>query len=206
MMPAGDKPLVVKIGGSLAGSGRLPVILALLAGADRRIAVVPGGGVFAEAVRSAQRDQGFSDAVAHRMALLAMHQMAELYCELEPRACQAETVEAFYQAWEANRLPVWLPLALAGADASLPEDWTLTSDALAAWLAARLGGDIVLVKSCDVDPAAAAANLARDGVVDQAFPRLVVDAGLAWRVLGRDDDGALRAIIGSAVDAPGSPC
>lgn len=126
-----------------------------------------------------------------------MHQMAELYFERQPEARPAESLDAFRQAWMAGLLPVWLPLALAGNDASVPQDWTMTSDALAAWLAARLGGDVLLVKSCSVDQSAIANRLASDGVVDQAFPGIVSDAGLAWRVLGTGDDTEIAALVAS---------
>ncbi len=77
-------PLVLKIGGSLAESGRLRAILRLVIRARRRVVIVPGGGPFADAVRSTQASLGFSDAAAHEMALLAMHQMAGVMIALEP--------------------------------------------------------------------------------------------------------------------------
>ena len=72
------KPLVVKIGGSLVETGRLREILAIVARAQRPTVIVPGGGPFADAVRNAQAEFGFSDEAAHRMAILAMHQTALL--------------------------------------------------------------------------------------------------------------------------------
>ena len=45
---------------------------------------VAGGGVFADAVRSAQQRFTFSDAAAHAMALLAMEQYAALLADLDP--------------------------------------------------------------------------------------------------------------------------
>ena len=65
---------VVKVGGSLcADSGRLRALLASIAeGAFGPCLVVPGGGVHADAVRAAQKRDGFDDAEAHRRALDAM--------------------------------------------------------------------------------------------------------------------------------------
>src|SRR5262249_34381680 len=59
---------------------------AVAAGAGR-VVVVPGGGPFADAVRTAQARMGFDDRAAHRMALLAMDQycyaLANLRTELK---------------------------------------------------------------------------------------------------------------------------
>ena len=63
-------PLVVKLGGSL--HNRLPDIVPLLCTSRRPLLVVPGGGLFAEAVR---REQAADDA-AHWMAIAAMEQYA----------------------------------------------------------------------------------------------------------------------------------
>jgi aspartokinase-like uncharacterized kinase len=189
-------PLVLKLGGSLAESGRLTSRLALVRRARRPVVVVPGGGLFADAVRAAQAATGFSDAVAHDMALLAMHQMAAVFCDLEPRLAPAETLESMAAAWRRRRVPVWMPMRLSAGDRRIPRDWSITSDGLAARLAERLcGAEVVLVKSCAVRASASAATLARQGVVDAVFPQIVARAGLRWRVLGAGDDARLAALL-----------
>ncbi|WP_295558450.1 uridylate kinase [uncultured Hyphomicrobium sp.] len=189
-------PVVLKLGGSLAESGRLRVLLALVARARRPVVVVPGGGAFADAVRETQAALGFSDETAHDMALLAMHQMADAMIALEPRLLGAETLEGFARAWRRNRIPVWLPASLCAGDRRIPRDWSITSDGLAARLAERLGdAELVLVKSRRVRRTAPASTLARQGIVDPVFPVIVERAGLAWRVLGRGDDATLSQLL-----------
>jgi hypothetical protein len=80
-------PIVVKLGGSLlADPARLRAWLAqLAAGALGPCLIVPGGGPFADAVRTAQAALGFDDALAHRLALDAMGRMAQVFCALEPK-------------------------------------------------------------------------------------------------------------------------
>ncbi len=70
------RPIVVKLGGSVVRSGELPAWLDAIAGAQVPIVVVPGGGALADEVRACQSQLGFGDQAAHRMALLAMDQLA----------------------------------------------------------------------------------------------------------------------------------
>jgi aspartokinase-like uncharacterized kinase len=189
-------PVVLKLGGSLAESGRLRRLLGLVSRARRPVVVVPGGGAFADAVRATQKALGFSDAAAHDMALLAMHQMADAMMALEPRLVGAESLIGIARAWRRRRIPVWLPANLCAGDRRIPRDWSITSDGLAARLAERLGDvELVLVKSRTVRRTASAATLARQGIVDPVFPTVVARADLAWRVLGPGDDAELSDLM-----------
>lgn len=190
------KPLVLKIGGSLAETGRLRATLALVARARRPIVVVPGGGPFADAVRDAQARLGFSDAAAHDMALLAMHQMATALADIEKRLVEADTILAFKRAWCGRRIPVWLPRRLCAGDRRIPRDWSITSDGLAARLGERLGGaEVALLKSCAVPRGASPETLARHGIVDPVFPAIVRRASLSWHVLGPGETATLAGLI-----------
>lgn len=161
---------VVKLGGSLLGAPALRRWLDLLARSAGPLAIVPGGGPFADAVRRLQPRLGFGDLAAHRMAILAMQQNALRLHELEPRLRLAETEAELGTASPC----LWLPWRLAGRAADLPASWDVTSDSLAAWLAARLGARaLLLVKSGRVpEGKRSAAELAGAGLVDPAFPSL----------------------------------
>jgi len=188
---AGRSPIVVKLGGSLAESRRLAAILKIVGAARHPCVVVPGGGTFADAVRAAHRKHHLPEPVSHRMALLAMHQTGMMQAAMHDRLEPAETLSAMRHAMSEGRIPVWLPLKLTDADTRITADWRTTSDALAARLAERLGGSVVLVKSCRVDPEATPAQLARKGIVDPAFAEIVGRAALPWRVLGAGDEAEL---------------
>lgn len=196
MSRAPSRPLVVKIGGSLAGSARLKTVLEMVGKARSPLIVVPGGGRFADAVRAEQACLGFSDKAAHEMALLAMHQMACLIIDMQPRLLAAETFAAMRRAWGEGRTPVWLPSRLALNDPSIPATWSSTSDGLAAWLAERLRARAVaLVKSLRADPSATAADLAQSGAVDPLFAEIVARAGLAWHIVGPGEDDRLCSLL-----------
>jgi 5-(aminomethyl)-3-furanmethanol phosphate kinase len=190
------KPTVVKLGGSLAESGRLPKILQIVGAARAPLVIVPGGGEFADAVRRAQADYKFSDAAAHRMALLAMHQTGLMLAALHKRLEPFETLAGLRRALKGGRVPVWLPFKMIESDKRVPADWTATSDGLAARLAERLGGaPVVLVKSCRIRQGATVVALARAGVVDATFAAIVKRARLQWRLVGEGDDCELATLL-----------
>ena len=76
---------VIKLGGSLLGQPELPQWLnALTRFGDGKIVIVPGGGLFADAVREAQAETLIADGLAHEMAVMAMDQYAMLMTGLNP--------------------------------------------------------------------------------------------------------------------------
>ena len=149
-----SRPIVVKLGGSVVRSQELPAWLDVIAASPRPIIIVPGGGAFADEVHAAQAELGFGDGAAHRMALLAMDQLA----------------------------------------------WAVTSDSLALWLARRVNaGCCYVIKSIRRQRSDfSAAQLARDGVVDEAFPAMLKDASFRVHLLGRGDQAALAASLSGA--------
>ena len=192
------KPLVIKLGGSLAESGQLKGWLSVLARARRPVVVVPGGGPFADAVREAQPSFRYDDETAHRMALLAMHQMALAMIASEPRLVAAETLAEIERTARGRRIPIWMPERLADADKRIPRDWTITGDGLAARLAERLCTPVVLVKSCIADPSLSARALAKAGVVDRTFATIVNRAGLTWQIVGPGEQSELAELVDAA--------
>lgn len=192
---ADGRPLVVKLGGSLVESGRLKAILALVATARVPVVIVPGGGGFADAVRVLQSDMGFDDPTAHRLAILATEQTAHMLMALAPHLEAAATFEQL-QLTQDGKVPVWLPWRLAGQATDIPEDWSITSDGLALWLAGRIGAaGLVLVKSCAVSSQADAAALAVAGVIDPWFAANVARLGIPWCAVGPADDALLADLL-----------
>lgn len=190
------KPFVLKIGGSLAETGRLEAVVARVARARRPLVLVPGGGKYADEVRARQRTEGFPDGEAHRLAILAMHRTAADMIEMQPRLAAAEGMRDIRALLRGARIPVWLPARMALADMAIPRDWSITSDGLAARLAERMGGlGVLLLKSVRVRAGAGGAALAASGVVDPAFPVICRRAGLWWRVLGPGDERQLEGVL-----------
>mgnify|MGYP003587113929 CR=1 FL=1 len=181
---------IVKLGGSLLRDPLLPAWLDRIVRAGP-IAVVPGGGAFADAARAAQAHWRVDDLTAHNMAVLGMAQFAHLLHGLEPRLALADSVAGLAAQLAAGRAAIWLPLALQRDAPDALTNWDATSDSLAAWLALRLGArGVALVKSCPVPAQATPAELAAAGIVDRAFPGYAdqcTRAGIACSVLTRTD-------------------
>ena len=140
---------VVKLGGSLMGTPALIGWLnALTKFGDGKVVIVPGGGVFADAVRDAQAKTGIDDATAHQMAVLAMDQYAMLMAGLNAALVMASSELEIAECGWQHRAVLWKPSAMVLADQELPMSWDLTSDSLAAWLAAKLNAQhLLIVKS-----------------------------------------------------------
>ena len=183
---------VVKLGGSLLHDPLLPAWLSRLAtqGAGQ-VVIVPGGGPFADAARTLQKEWRVNELCAHNMAVLGMAQCAHLLHGIEPRLALADSEAGLRARLAEGRAAIWLPLTLQRDAPDALTNWDVTSDSLAAWLALRLGArGVVLVKSCPVPAQATPAELAAAGIVDRAFPGYAEQcarAGIACSVLTRTD-------------------
>ncbi len=192
---------IVKLGGSHANGPHIKDWLRAIAAESGAIVIVPGGGPFADAVRSAQASMGYDDSAAHAMALMAMAQFGRALISLNPALRLTASRSAISRALKEGKVPVWSPEAMARA-AALPETWALTSDSLAAWLAGALrAGHLVLVKHGRFEAAAVdVRDLVAHGVVDSLFPRYLKESGArAWLAAPVDSarlaDGLQRPIF-----------
>jgi aspartokinase-like uncharacterized kinase len=190
---------VVKIGGGLgrgAGDDALRALCTTLGelGERHRLLVVPGGALFADAVREADRRFALPATTSHRMAVLGMEQLGWLLSELIPGAVRSAQPRA-----DARGTTVLLPGRLALDE--LPASWQVTSDSIAAWVAGQAGADrLVLVKEVDGlfaqwpahgDPIArmTVAELAqmRPAGVDEHLPTVLEGVRFeTWVISGRD--------------------
>jgi aspartokinase-like uncharacterized kinase len=200
---AETRPMVVKLGGSVVRSAGLSAWLDVIAASPQPIVVVPGGGALADEVRACQQRLGFGDTSAHRMALLAMDQLAWAVAGLRSGFAVGTTEAELHAALDQGRVAVWAPYGLIANRAGIEESWRLTSDSLALWLAARLGAQSChLIKSVARERSRLGAEqLAHDGVVDAAFPAMLKETGIAAFLLGRGDQAAFATSL-----AQNAPC
>jgi 5-(aminomethyl)-3-furanmethanol phosphate kinase len=183
---------IVKLGGSHASGSHIKDWLTAIAAEAGSIAIVPGGGPFADAVRTAQTSMGYDDRAAHVMALMAMAQFGRALQSLNPALRLAASRSSILRALKEHKVPVWSPEQMARA-AALPETWELTSDSLAAWLAGALGaGHLLLIKHGDFETKTVDAHdLVARRVVDPLFPRYLKDSGVRAWLAGPTDSARL---------------
>ncbi len=161
---------VIKLGGSLYHSPQLSDCLHSISAfaENQAVVLVAGGGPFADLVRQAQQDHGFSDKTAHQMAINAVRQFALLLIDLLPGAHIFSRPD---QPLPATGLSVWLPDDSQLMTADLPHNWQVTADSLALWLAQQANASqLILIKRCAVS-SAQISDLSEQGVVDAHFAK-----------------------------------
>jgi aspartokinase-like uncharacterized kinase len=171
---------VIKVGGALLSLGdalpRSLVALELLS-SEHSFVVVPGGGPFADTVRSVDERHSLSPDDAHWMAILGMDQYAIL---LASRIRNAELVHRrgeIARVHVRGRIPVLAPYRWLREADPLPHSWDVTSDSIAAWIATEVGATrLILIKPSAHDHHAA---------VDRYFERARLPA-LACSILTPD--------------------
>lgn len=188
--------VVVKLGGSTAWEAERGVWIRAFAASRLPLVIVPGGGPFANQVRAAQKNMGFSDAAAHAMAILAMDQFGHVILDHGRNLVPAWSLEDIEHALRDCKIPVWLPSALTIAAPDISASWDVTSDALAAWLAGKLGADgLLLVKqSREFSERDDIAGLTDRGILDPAFAAML-PAGIELRLAGPLDAARAATIL-----------
>jgi aspartokinase-like uncharacterized kinase len=173
---------VVKVGGSLFEWPELPHRLAgfldtrRALGPSERTVVIAGGGPSVDVIRALARIHGLDDLRAHQLALDALDLTAILLATLLPGSLVVDRIDSLAAAWDARSIPILAPrrcldeLDRTGTD-PLPASWDVTSDAIAARLAAALSADcLILLKSTSLPAQATRRDAARLGLVDPILP------------------------------------
>lgn len=148
---------VIKVGGSLFDLPELSGLLdaVLLQRRQTHCCLVAGGGWSADAVRKWQRLHGLTESAAHEIAIESMRCGATLLESLIPgsRAAGSRTeVERLRSSGGCTVIDaagfIRAEEPSSGNALRLAKGWSVTSDSIAAWIAARLEADeLILLKS-----------------------------------------------------------
>lgn len=186
----------MKLGGSLLLSGHLRKWLSIIVQHGKvKVVLVPGGGIFADQVRTAQQRWQFDDHSAHQMALLAMEQYAYLLQSYEPNLYLADSIPKIKKAMQKNKVSIWLPSKMISTSKALSTNWNLSSDSLALWLACHVRTKhIMLIKSLAVNNLNSR-QLSGSGIVDKDFPSFVKKSKAAIWWLAKSDMESLENLL-----------
>jgi aspartokinase-like uncharacterized kinase len=168
---------VIKLGGSLLDWPELPSAFAdwLSVQPPAANVVVVGGGTIVESLRTLDRAVSLGGEAAHWLAIRAMSLTAALAADLLSARSLAKTIEELQpsagEALEVLDVEQFMRADAAGDD-PLPCNWQVTSDSIAARVAAMLHAqELVLLKSTLPSEPKQSAALAERGYVDAYFPQ-----------------------------------
>jgi 5-(aminomethyl)-3-furanmethanol phosphate kinase len=170
---------VVKVGGSLFdyGAFRLAWNRWLAEQPSAWNVLLAGGGPLADAIRTADRMWGLGEEAAHWLCIDALAVSARLLAAIVSESCLEDSWDGLRQRLaecESDRPLVFCPVhflrhveqRLPGH--SLPHNWNVTSDSIAARIATILNADeLVLLQSADLP----AHQRPRPPYVDEYFAR-----------------------------------
>lgn len=188
---------VVKLGGSLGNDPLLVEWLDLLAQlGGGRVTVVCGGGSFADEVRRVQARWQFGDLAAHNMAVLAMAQMAYQLHALKPTLCLTTSKTDIHRVLQKGQTALWLPFELQRDQPDAHTNWDSTSDSIALDLARKLNAEqLIVVKSCAVDPQLSLVQLSEAGIVDRRFAGLSEGVSFPIEILHKSQTARMRDLL-----------
>ena len=181
---------VIKLGGSLLDFKHLAPRLRtwLAAQPPMPSVIVAGGGRLADAIRDAYAVHRLDEEAAHWLCIRLLGVTAELLARLLPEAVLLRQFDDLLARIDETSLTIFDPeqflreeaclLKRSGAKglAPLPHSWDVTSDSIAARLAAVLHADeLVLFKSSLPSSPATLQQAADNGYLDRYFPTAAAD-------------------------------
>ena len=181
---------VVKIGGSLLLRQDLPSQLNNWFSRQRPAEniVIIGGGELIDAIRKLDKLRPGNPVEVHWRCVKLLQTTFQIMCDWFPSWESVRTEEAFQRGVNfgfSSGKPTLIEVSAfyrKGDESGLPLDWRTTTDAIAAALAIKSkANEVVLLKSCSVDPGLSVNEMAASGIVDEAMP-MVADQIAKLRV------------------------
>ncbi|MDA9690205.1 hypothetical protein N9V13_07350 [Betaproteobacteria bacterium] len=143
--------ILIKLGGSLLNSGFMKIWIKFITDHLKgRAIIVPGGGLFADHIRSVQKNYKLEDDIAHDMALYSMSQMGLLISSIERTSLHfCNTKNEIGRVLEENKVPIIGTVDFLKKRIGSPnKNWSITSDSIALLISEELQlNNLIIVKS-----------------------------------------------------------
>ena len=144
--------ILFKLGGSLLNSGFMKIWIKFITDHFRgKAIIVPGGGLFANHIRSVQKNYNLEDDIAHGMALYSMSQMGLLISSIDRTSLRfCNTKSEINRVIEQNKVPIIGTFDFLKKRIGFPnKNWSITSDSIALLISKELQlNTVLIVKSC----------------------------------------------------------
>jgi aspartokinase-like uncharacterized kinase len=174
------RPVVIKVGGSLltlkALTRELDEFLDQVG--THQVVLLTGGGLAVKALRQMKGKARLSDELAHWQCIRLMSDLTRSLSEQLPNSVAVKSWDEVETAWKSDRYPCFMVESYLRSDEEkkdhLPHSWDVSSDSIAAHLAARHKADLILLKACELPTRQVKAEtLVKKGIVDAWFPQAV---------------------------------
>jgi 5-(aminomethyl)-3-furanmethanol phosphate kinase len=193
-------PTVIKVGGSLLDWSELPGRLVAFLDDVRQaqepsrfpFALIAGGGPTADLVRTMDRIHRLGAEKSHWLAIQALDLNAHFLASLMPGSVVVEQPESIDECCDRGQIAVLAPRRFLedidlGRPDPLPASWDVTSDSIAARIAAGLHASrLVLLKSASLPHGVNRAEAAWLGLVDPFFPSVASELKIVEYVCLRE--------------------
>ena len=171
--------IVAKVGGSLFDWPELkPRLTAWIAAQEQPVLLFPGGGPFAESIRSLDSIHQLGEERSHGLAIQSL-------------TLSAEFLSAITETDVFDPYPFFRELAW-----SIPHSWKVTSDSLALRFAQEIGAvELVLLKSIDIPAGMPWPEAAEREWVDPYFPELTANSSVPVRIVNLRTSDSPRSFL-----------
>jgi 5-(aminomethyl)-3-furanmethanol phosphate kinase len=184
--------IVLKLGGSLLLKPGVAIRLREWLSSEfneAQVNLIVGGGNVIEAMREWDRIHTLDPIAMHWRCIRALRHTYELVAEWLPNSHKVETAADFENHLTNDHVGGVFLIAIDSfytpSDGGiLPQDWSTTSDSIAALLATKLSiKSLWLLKSCEVRPHLSVDEAVSAGIVDRAFSKASRNLHVQWATL-----------------------